>query len=545
MPINHSDTRSIFFPITFILLALAGSILILYSTQLGPWTIEDSIDYIDTANNLVLGNGLVNTRPSGRFEPVHLHPPLYSFALVPAAFFELDMLQAARWMNVVFFAAGILILGFGTMHLTRSRRLAMFSALLFFASTAMLNNYTGAMSEGLYFLLGFTGLLLVAKHLQKPGVWTAILAGLFTGMALFTRFNGVAFVGVGATALLLLGKRDIRHRLADVFAYITLTVFPYLLWIVYLRIKFPWVEPGYYDWQVNDLWEAVAPVRGALVDSAWTWLGLNYLWNDPPYRIELISFAALLLFVAVVTFLSMRKYLQLTNTGLPNHPVFQLGMLWLSFSLASTLVLTFSYVFVSNPKPALYERILSPIQIGFLLAAFAWSEFLAHTWSSQRFSQVIPALLGILLVGTNMPNSLATARDLHENGRGYTSKVWLTSPVLEEVRKLPPGIPLISNQPAPVFFLTGRPAYDMISSLARAGLNTPGVSYGDNLADSNQKLFREDGAALIIFEVGIWDQLHNMSGVSGNITLSELTQGLVEHAHPDDGWIYFYMPGWE
>jgi hypothetical protein len=295
---------------------------------------------------------------------------------------------------------------------------------------------------------------------------------------------------------------------------------------------------------VKNLWEATLPIRGYLTDSAWSWLGLNFIWNDPPYRLELAGLGLLLLLVlALSLFFLLRFVRQHPQESLIHQPVLQPGLLWLVFSLASAFILIFSYIY-RVPKPDLFERIVSPIQIGLILSGLALFEWMGQSWPARRIAPALPWAVGILIIGINLPGSFITAQTLHQDGRGYTSRAWVTSPTIRAVRDLPAGTLLISNQPAAIYFLTGHPTFDMISSLGKAGMNEPGVLYGDNGADSNQVLFRDKHAALVVFDLGIVTQLRSMSAESGEntTTLWDLTHGLFEYAHLEDGQIFFYSP---
>jgi len=524
-----------------LLLAVIGAGVIYYSTFLGPWANDDSAYYFDAALNFAAGRGLVNGRPSGRFVPQYLQPPFYPLVLGFAAMAKLDLLQTARWLGIGLFAGIIFLVGFGTLQLTRSPRLALLSAASLMVNTAMINNYTGAMTEGLFFILGFAGIFSIFYHIHKPHVWIVLASGLFAGLAFLTRFSGLAFIAVGVFGLLLLGKQSKIKRLVNVLIFLLPACLPYLVWTFYIRSKYLDIKPEYFNWQVKNLWQATLPLRGYLTDSVWNWLGLNFIWEDPPYRLKLIGLGLLFLLVLALTlFFVLRFVRQYPQDSLIHQPVLQLGFLWLVLSLVSAFILIFSYIY-RFPKPDLFERILSPIQIGLILSGLALFEWMAQVMPARRIILALPWAVGILIIGINLPGSLITANTLHQDGRGYTSRAWATSPTIQAVRNLPADTPLISNQPTAILFLTGRLTFDMVSTLWTAGMNKPGILYGDNGTDPNQVRFRDNHAALVVFDYGIMSQLQE-ENEENTRTLWDLTHGLFEYAHLEDGQIFFYSP---
>ena len=116
-----------------------------------------------------------------------------------------------------------------------------------------------------------------------------------------------------------------------------------------------------------------------------------------------------------------------------------------------------------------------------------------------------------------------------------------TSPTIQAVRNLPADTLLISNQPTAILFLTGRLTFDMVSTLWTAGMNKPGILYGDNGTDPNQVRFRDEHAALVVFNYGMPTQLQ-AENEENTRTLWDLTHGLFEYAHLEDGQIFFYSP---
>jgi hypothetical protein len=130
------------------------------------------------------------------------------------------------------------------------------------------------------------------------------------------------------------------------------------------------------------------------------------------------------------------------------------------------------------------------------------------------------------------------ALEHHRDGAGYTGIRWRNSGTIEGMQELSPNIPIITNEPAAVLFLTGRTAYE-IEELSRTAPLTDYVRYGEELDDPVQQLFREDGAALVLFDSFYW-QLYPIYDDETPLRLEAFTQGLRLVSDSWDGGIYFY-----
>jgi hypothetical protein len=79
---------------------------------------------------------------------------------------------------------------------------------------------------------------------------------------------------------------------------------------------------------------------------------------------------------------------------------------------------------------------------------------------------------------------------------GLTSTYWQESPILAEVRNLPPDARVISNQPEVVLMWVDRPAY-FFGGFRREFIESDSF-YGADVNDPVQRLFREGNAFLVV-----------------------------------------------
>ena len=103
-----------------------------------------------------------------------------------------------------------------------------------------------------------------------------------------------------------------------------------------------------------------------------------------------------------------------------------------------------------------------------------------------------------------------------------------------------PDIPIITNESVGLLLYTDRYAYDLpqLHSLQPDEKNT---RFGDDSSDPAALIFREDGAALVLFN-SIFQQLEPFYHDKTKTKIGTLIEGLDVVFESADGAIYFY-PG--
>jgi len=107
------------------------------------------------------------------------------------------------------------------------------------------------------------------------------------------------------------------------------------------------------------------------------------------------------------------------------------------------------------------------------------------------------------------------------------------------VRDLPPGVPVVSNNAALLLLWADCPAYELMEDINPEFIvqTTP---YGSDTSDRSQVVFREHGAALVIFREQFLGQFKGAFGEKGLTRLNTIFTGLVIGGQYADGTIYFY-----
>ncbi len=226
-----------------ILISLIGAGVIIFATRWGPWAYSDGVGYIVNARNLIRGDGLGLWRASGRFVPTSHHPPLYILALASLGVFGVDPLIVARCLSVSLFTMTILVIGLSTLAITKNGLLAISLSGVTLSFPILIELYSGVMSEGLFFLLGFSALMAAILSAREGNVKYVAATGILSGLAFLTRYIGVGFVISCAFVGLIFSRLPFKRRIQHAALITSLGFLPVVLWLIWLRFQ-PAVEPA-------------------------------------------------------------------------------------------------------------------------------------------------------------------------------------------------------------------------------------------------------------------------------------------------------------
>ena len=200
-----------------------------------------------------------------------------------------------------------------------------------------------------------------------------------------------------------------------------------------------------------------------------------------------------------------------------------------------TLTLTFLF---SEPTPDLSGRILSPAWVTLLFALITLLFTASDLYFNQSSLRYAPIFLALIIMVSNSITSFEKIRNLYLHGLGYTNPKWSSSITIESLRSLPEDISIITNDSDAVLFYLNRPSYDLPEIL----LDEPKEEYlrfGDDSTNGIERIFREEGAALVLFKPLEW-QLRPIYGDDTQARIQSLTEGLTVFFDSYDGSIYFY-----
>ena len=480
-------------------LSLGGILCILYSTRWGAALSDDSYYYIHAARDWLSGSGFTLTP--------HF-PPMLTLILSAAGLSGLDPLVAVRWLNAALFGLNIFLTGWLIFWISRSQIFSLTGALLFLASSTLIEAHSWAMSEPLFISFSLLGIYCFFRACRGRRFSTLLLTGIIFGLAAATRYIGVSLLAAGILVLLTwhppdgIVDRGEKSRAALGFALAGTA--PLLAWMLRSQLLSGQATTRVFDWH---------PLEGS------QWLeGLNtvLLWVSPGRLVhgkELVWLGGLIVILGgwiLWRAARERGFIQRYRQELIRSPQIYFLLLYpLSYSIILILART-----LFDPRIPLDGRLLSPVLSVSLILLMA---LLARLWAGRgaAFRSVI--VIGCLyLLFVNGARSIETVNSYHGSGRGYSGARNHVSETYAYLRKRP-DIPVYSNAMAAIYFWTGRDTYPI----------PPSAGVEKMKADMKQT-----GAFLVIFD-SIPVELYLVSQ-------DELTWGLVEQIRLSEATIYKY-----
>jgi len=480
-----------------LLISVAGAALTIYTTASGPWGYTDPVVYISTARSLDRGEGLVYYEADAAFRPITIEPPFYSIALSAIGLFRVNLVVAARWLNIMAFVASIFIAGWIFHRYSRAPALGIVASALMCTFPYMVWMFGSAYSEPLFvlmFLAGGWGLLAYLQN-EKPALF--LLSALLIGLIPATRYAGVAMVLAGGGSVLLLasGKTWVRIRKAVLFTF--LASLPILVWLIWIYFSTAHSVGGRsLGLSLQGLSAQFQGFRGIFMDTVWKWVPFQSNGALLGYRLRFFLMGVILVGLLGLSILAERQIKKESTEGASNSGIGIFNFFGLS-SLLFVGVLILTYLF-THPTIDVDNRMLLPLFVGFVISFYAAWAVWQVAWFKGKLGlfQTLPWLIAIVCVAWYIPQTRDEATYYHA-GDGLTAYHWNRSELIQAVRSLPANQVVISNDWELLQLWTGRPIYGFWNTFP----STPPIqtsAYGSVPGDKAQAIFCTKGAALVI-----------------------------------------------
>ncbi|HEX9018319.1 MAG TPA: glycosyltransferase family 39 protein, partial [Anaerolineaceae bacterium] len=360
------------------LAALAGMVLVAYATARGAGVGGDATIYLTSARNLIAGKGLGWTEADGSFRLLPYSPPFYPLVLGIVGLLARNMLAGARWLNVLLFGLTIALVGWFFFRATRRVWLAVVLSAVLAVSPVILGVQVWAMTESIFLLLGFAGLLALLAFLDRPRGWVLALSALLTGLAFLTRYIGVAYVATACLALLLFGSEDDRRirlrwqNLRTAILYGVAAIFPILVWLV-IDFSLTGTVGSRSGQPAAAYWQRFLEMGPALQQIYLFWLLPDSYIARLPGLVKLATWLVPLGLVAALAVVLARRASAAprdTGVGKPaGASAVRLAGVFGLFVLVYLITLAIVQVF-TYPPITLASRMLSPVHLAALVLIF-------------------------------------------------------------------------------------------------------------------------------------------------------------------------------
>lgn len=442
--------HALVWPWICVLLALASFGVVLWASRWGLSLGSDSAVYVAAARNFLEGKGLSWLSGGGEVRPLTLHAPLLPIALAAAEAVGVNAVSFARMLNAACLGLEVLLVGTIAIRLTHSRVLAVSAALVMAGTGEMYRVHTWLMSEPLFIALTLAGVLALLEHQGDRKVLWLLASSAAFGLAGLTRYGGLALPAAGAGFLMLDPATPWRRRLGESGVMLALGVGPTAVWMA--RNQMLTGQTGGRTFGPHlELWPSLRDQAFGIIANWFAPLRLVEWIADRPGAIAaLVSLTAIGLAFTGTVLLRRRIRRDLAANTARSGPVL------LAACLLSYLAVAFFAALFSSPGADLNERVLSPV---YPLLWLVMVSALGLAWSRGRLAgKLAVGLLLLLLVRNKTVDTYWTLRGLGADGIGYSSRAWRSSPTIEEVVAMDPGV-IYTNDTAAIYLLANRPSY--------------------------------------------------------------------------------------
>jgi 4-amino-4-deoxy-L-arabinose transferase-like glycosyltransferase len=519
---------------SFMLLTILVVLEMIHATPFGPAFGSDSVTYMESAKNFIAGKGLGLINADGSFTFLPYTPPLYPLILSMLVLTGVNLVQAAFWLNVTLFIIIIYLLGWCIWYLTRSGFAAVLLGCLLALSPDLIGTTIFVMSDTLCLTMGISGMVLLLIYLRNNSRKVFYWSAVFTGLACLTRFAGVAFCITGVMAVILLGGQDGRKRLIDGLIYFFLSSLPLLIWIL-IDMAIAGAIGSRSIQPLDNIFSGVMDVLRSLKETIYQWLPyivtLSQKVGQATFRIFYICMAILSLGLAAITINRLRKR-RLKNwlwtSGI------NIALLFCIILVIYLLTIIFSYS-VFYPRFNLYDRLFMPINVSLLVLL---SLFTAMIFREYR--KFIPRLMTIISTGLLVLAFYSGAQTeiarLIQFPSQYTT--FKDTGIIAYLKQLPESTPMVSNRAPIIQYYIGRPAYP-IKELFSEEAQELFLPYGSDMTDETQRIFRDEGGALVLFWM-VYEDFKGMYGDRASERYAVFVDELFLAFDSPEGQVYLY-----
>jgi len=462
--------------------AAIGFACVMYSTSRSIGLTPDSASYIAAARNFVSGEGLT-IFVDGQQVPLTHYPPLLPLLLAVPGAFGIDPMIGVRWLNALSFAGAIVFAGYFARLLVPGSVLAnLFACCLILTSITLHQIYAMAWSEPVFILITLAGLTTFARYFEHRERSVLIVAAVFAGLALLTRYLGIVLIFVCILTMIFSSRRALRDKMIEVVIFGVISCGPLFLWLNRNLLQGDTLA----NREIAVHLVTLEKLRHGLVAiSHWFIPGR---FASPEVGLLVLLSLFLLAYYMIVKY--RNDFRHDNGTVLRMSSVALLSTVALYVVCYPTLVMiSISFFDIHTP---LDDRILSPVYVLLMIFVASTTAYLMHhcrpKWLATSIaSTVFAAMLGLHLART--PAWIVSASD---SSLEYGSTRWRQSPTIAFLEKLPADSVIYTNGPGVIYVRANRVVKRLPLSTDAATLQ-PNENYQEALMDMARSLRQNDG----------------------------------------------------
>ncbi|HOS64081.1 MAG TPA: glycosyltransferase family 39 protein [Candidatus Latescibacteria bacterium] len=432
------DRRTGWFVVFSACIGACAFFAILWITAGGIGVSDDPIVYLETAKNLLAGNGFVV-----HGTPMTHYPPLFPLMLAGSGLGGADLLQSARFLNALLFSANVVLCSLAVWIATkRSLLAAAITGCLVMVLLPIVKWHAQVYSEPPFLMFALIAIILLAEYVRSGGGRWLYLASSAIGLTMLTRYVGAAFVPVLIAIPFFSSSRPfrVRARIAGIAALVACS--PLALWLAYNLSRAQTATNrmlAFRPPQVNEVTDFIWQAEAKLLPGA-----------PLPLKVALFF-----VFLSGVVWCGVLLHREGFFSRRLTRSEVALPLVSASFSAAYFAFLVVSISFFDHSSIRQGTRLFVPILFFLLLAGIAMGWITCARLERGPVCWVLVSLAsGLFLIQAR--DSWVFAAETHANGLYYNSVTWRNSETIAAAKSLPPDVRIFANNVGGVSFQIGR-----------------------------------------------------------------------------------------
>lgn len=432
-------------------LGIAAFLGVAWATQpQGIGVKSDSVAYVEAARNLASGGGLGRVTPDGTFKPLAHFPPLYSSVLSVFERSGVDSFIAARWIAAFVAGVNTFLAGLLVLEVSGSALFAFLAAAALLASPGFLLIHLSAMTDPLGLAFELVGVLSVGRWLGTDRSGWLVLAGIAAALAALTRYAGVAVALLLGVAVLL-RYRTFRSGLIPAAALTAVPLIPLGAWELFVA-----AQAGTPTNRTLAFHPATPAKVQELLGTLLSWIRPSEVWNTKALA---LVFVGLVVLMGPAVYRRWRGERAFRRSGSRRASMRRVVLV---FGGIYALVVVLALTFFDATIP-LDDRILAPIYVLALVGAAdlaygLWTRVPGRSLAAWVGFAAVAVLLSVVWQW-----KIVAARQVAGSSRlyglGYANRAYQSMDIIKEIKRLPPGVTVFSDNPETLYYFTRRTSF--------------------------------------------------------------------------------------
>lgn len=486
-------------------LGVLGFLLILLGTsRYGTGLSPDSATMVAAARSLTAGRGYLNYAGN----PLVESPPLFPTFLALGMLVTPDALTVARYSNALAFGATAFLSSRWLVTYAGSPRAALAGSLAVLLSLPLIRVSVFAWTEPLFALFTLVFLVQMDRFRRTGQDIAVVLAAVATALAVLTRYMGFTLVLTGLVLLLLERHASPGRRTRHAVTFFVIAALPVLLWLLRNELRFSTLTGPRFSTP-----QTLGTISYAMEDTVTTWL--------LPARLPLLQRVALIL--AAIVAVAGRTIVSLRQRGASGVAICtpQIAPLLLFIAV---YVIALCVILANIAADPVDNRFMSPMYVPVILALTVSVAALLNAWSRSTVGAAVRVMgvtcvsLWLIYLFGQVYRTMETY--LEDGAGGYHVTRWMTSEILEDLRRDPLDGIIFNNAPHILYFATGQ--------VARRSPRKYGVASklpANDLVTLEQSLRGGRPVYLVWFDGGAGgEHSYSVEELSAEFTLSQIVK---------------------